>query len=495
MQTVGGGRYQLETEIAKGAIGTVWRALDARTGDRVAVKMLRPDAAEDPELVATFLAEAEILAGLDHPSVVRVRDLLATGGQYVLVLDLVNGLDLRRRLRADGPLPPAVAVNVVAQVADALGYLHGRGIMHGDVKPSNILVPVDGTRVRLTDFGVARRVPPPRGGAGERATHATPEYVSPEVVAGDPPSPAADVYALGIVLYELFCGRSPYRGGTAGEVLRRHGTCVPVPPPGLPESVWPVIMDCMALDPARRPVTAVVANRLRGLEPALDGLAPLPALGAEAVTWWPREADDTAPVPSTRRRVTWEPVESAPVSPASGYSRSVVAIAPAPDPVPPAAPADPVSPAALVSPVGSASPVSGRGARRMPVIAGLVGAVVLVALLASVGGYLLLGRGHGAHPVAVTSSQPVPSSSPSAVPSDPPSTSPTAAPSTGPSTASADPPSAAPTGPARTTAPTTGSGSVGQDKPAPDKTIHPTGTGSPTIPGIGDPLPTMPGGR
>src|SRR5882672_4581502 len=106
MQTVGAGRYELEAEIAKGAIGTVWRALDTRTGERVAIKMLRPEAAAEPDLVSSFLAEAEILAGLDHPAVVRVRDLLATDGQYILVLDLVNGLDLRRRLRADGPLPP-----------------------------------------------------------------------------------------------------------------------------------------------------------------------------------------------------------------------------------------------------------------------------------------------------------------------------------------------------------------------------------------------------
>jgi serine/threonine protein kinase len=284
----GEGRYQLEAEIAKGATGTVWRALDTATGERVAVKLLRPESAAQPDVVDRFLTEAEILAELDHPSIVRVRDLVPAGGGYALVLDLVNGPDLKHRLRADGTLPPAVAADVVAQVADALAYLHGRGIVHGDVKPGNILVPVDGARVRLADFGVASRVPLPSAGAGPWALRATPEYVAPEMVAGGPAGPASDIYALGVVLYELLSGRTPYRGGTATEVLLRHATCTPVPPLGMPEQVWPVILACTAPDPADRPTTVTLANRLRGLEPLLDGLPALPALTADAVTWWPR---------------------------------------------------------------------------------------------------------------------------------------------------------------------------------------------------------------
>lgn len=306
---VGEGRYELEAELARGAMGTVWRALDTCRGDRVAVKLLRPGTAAQPEQLDRFLTEAELLADLDHPSIVRVRDLVPAHGGYALVLELVQGADLRQRLRSDGTLPPAVAAEVVAQVADALACLHGQGIVHGDVKPGNILVPADGAPVRLADFGAARRLPAgpcvlpagpcvlpagpcasPAPGSPPARVHATPEYAAPELVAGWRAGPASDVYALGILLYELLSGRSPYRGGSAEEVLMRHTTCTPVPPWGMPERVWPVILACTVPDPAHRPAMATIANRLRGLEPLLDGLPALPALPVDAVTWWPRTA-------------------------------------------------------------------------------------------------------------------------------------------------------------------------------------------------------------
>jgi serine/threonine-protein kinase len=263
-------------------------------------------------------------------------------------MDLVDGEDLRKRLRRDGPVPPAVAANVVSQVAAVLTYLHGRGIVHGDVKPGNVLVPADGGPVRLADFGVARRFPrrasqrngrvngsSPPGADGEESTaetgtgrivHATPEYVAPEVVVGGTPTPAADVYALGVVLFELLCGRSPYRGGPPLDVLRRHAACLPVPPPGLPPAAWPVIEECMALDPAARPSAAAVAARMPEVEEALDGLPPLPELATDAVTWWPRPDGDRPTVTGVARAVTWVPLQAAPVSPASAYSGRMVAI-------------------------------------------------------------------------------------------------------------------------------------------------------------------------
>jgi serine/threonine-protein kinase len=314
-------RYRLVTEIARGAIGTVWRAWDTSTDEPVAVKLLRPEAAAQPELVAAFLNEAELIADLDHPSIIRPRNFLSEGTDgwtgMALVMELIEGADLRRRLRTGGPLEPAMAAGIAAQVADALAYLHGRGVVHGDVKPANILLSDLGGPVRLADFGVARRISrdptveirPGTAPIRRRAILATPEYVAPEVVAGHNPSAAADIYALGLVLYELLCGRSPYRGGTATEVLRRHARCVPVPPPGLPPVVWPVIEDCLTPDPADRPDAAALAARLRAVEPALDGLPAMAPLPAEAVTWWDRDAS-TVVVVASARPVTWVPLRA-----------------------------------------------------------------------------------------------------------------------------------------------------------------------------------------
>ena len=337
------GRYRLDAEIARGAIGMVWSGRETGTGRAVAVKLLRPEAESQPALVRNFVDEAEILAELSHPCIVRPIEFGREAGRLVFVMELIDGEDLRKRLRRDGPVPPAVAVNLVAQLANALAYLHERGIVHGDVKPGNLIVPADGGPVRLADFGVARRVRRPDA---ERATHATPEYVSPEVVEGASPSPASDVYAMGVVLFELLCGRSPFKGGTPLDVLARHRQCTVVPPAGLPARVWPLIEHCMEPDPARRPDARAIGVRLRRVESELAGMPPLPALADGDVTWWPR--------PDGRSRgqahVRWVPLEVAPVSPAYGGRMVALPVMEFQGPVS----APPVS-----AVPGSAAPVSG----------------------------------------------------------------------------------------------------------------------------------------
>ena len=287
MDKVLAGRYALEAEIARGAIGTVWRARDLTTGETVAAKVLLPETQQDPDVVKGLLAEAAILAELNHPGIVRARDVIANG-LHALVMDLVEGEDVRQRLRNKGPFRPSEVAIVGAQIADALSAVHAAGIVHGDVKPGNVLLPSDGGPAKLGDFGVARRVQLP-----DTVTHATPEYVAPEVVAGAKPTPASDVYSFGMVLYEMACGRSPYRGGSVSDVIERHATCVPVRPEGMPAQLWRAIRRCVEHDPARRPSAEEVARDLRGVVPQLVGL-PAPDPLPESATTYQARSDQPA---------------------------------------------------------------------------------------------------------------------------------------------------------------------------------------------------------
>lgn len=327
-------RYALQAEIARGAVGTVWRARDLSTGEVVAVKILHRDMAGEADVVQAFREEGRVLAGLNHPGVVRPRDFVADGGELALVMDLVEGTDLRRLLKTGGPMSPAAAVDVVGQVAEALAAVHAAGIVHGDVKPGNILVPDEG-RVRLIDFGVAHHIQRP-----VEATHATPEYVAPEVVDGWPVEPASDVYGLGIVLYEALTGRSPYRGGPVEDVLARHRRCEPVRPESMPDPLWTVIEDCVTPDPARRPAAAGLATTLATLAPVVRDLPAAARMPKSAVSWRERA---TAPVSPAAPH----PVSPAPVSPPA------VAAAASVSPAAPVIPAQ-ISPAAPVSPAPSA---------------------------------------------------------------------------------------------------------------------------------------------
>jgi serine/threonine-protein kinase len=432
-------RYELDAVIASGAAGTVWRGRDLTTGKRVAVKLLHPSAAAQPDVVEAFREEARVLGELRHPGVVRAHDFLhLSDGTYALVMDLVAGRDLRRLLSADGPLAPGAAASVLAQVAAAISAVHAAGVVHGDVKPGNILVPepagTDG--VRLVDFGVAQRMQRPSG-----ATHATPEYVAPEVVAGHPPMPASDVYGIGIVAYEALSGRSPFRGGSVDEVLRRHHGWTVVQLPGVPKPLWDLIDRCLGLDPALRPTAGELSLRLAGLAPELTGLPPV-VLAPGIPTLQPRgdreptdgglvsldsllgsapaassvaEPSGAGPAGTEPTRVVRSWDRSAPAGPASTGPR----------PAPVAASAEPAP--------RHADPEPAAGGSRTKLLLGVAAGVVLVALLA-IGGWLVVGRGgqqpaspaaDPKHPSASTpahqqhhrSASPPPSS-PSATPGD-----------------------------------------------------------------------------
>src|SRR3954470_18123579 len=207
------GRYRLGERLGGGAVADVFKAVDERLQRPVAIKVFRGDAAQQ---LQRHDAEMLTLAALDHPSLVTVFDAGTDddSGQPYLVMQLIEGPTLADELRG-GRLQPERAARYGAALADALGYVHERGLVHRDVKPANVLITEDG-RVHLADFGIARLV----DSAHQTRTGdvlGTPAYFAPEQVAGEPVGPPADVYALGIVLYEALTGRRPFEG-TALEV-------------------------------------------------------------------------------------------------------------------------------------------------------------------------------------------------------------------------------------------------------------------------------------
>ncbi len=276
------GRYQFEAEIARGAAGVVHRARDLVGGEMVAVKVLHTESAAEPTMAAAFLDEAEVLSELDHPGIVRPRDLIINGDLMALVMELVEGVDLRRSLNENGPMSPQRAATVVSELAQVLAVIHEAGIVHGDVKPGNIMLPSNGGPVRLIDFGVARRIASPDG-----PTHGTPDYAAPELINGEPSSAKTDVYGVGLVLFEALCGRNPYRGGPIDEVLARHRTSIPLRPEQVPSELWSIVESCLAGRPEARPAVESLPSMLRAVMPVLTDVAA-PAL-AEPPVLRPRD--------------------------------------------------------------------------------------------------------------------------------------------------------------------------------------------------------------
>ena len=271
-----GGRYRLVRRIATGGMGEVWQADDTVLGRRVALKVLVEELAADDRATRRFVREARATARLAHPNVARVYDFGRGGGPPFLVMELLEGETLAARL-ASGPLPPAEAARVAAAVADALEAAHQRGIVHRDVKPSNIML-TPGGEVKVLDFGIAAAADETHSTTGS-GLYATVAYVSPERVAGEPATPASDVYSLGAVLYELLCGRPPFPGSSPALVARAHLHDQPVPvrqlAPWVPARLAEACEAAMAKDPARRPSSAAsLAIRLRAASAAAPGAAP-----------------------------------------------------------------------------------------------------------------------------------------------------------------------------------------------------------------------------
>ncbi|MGW1868677.1 serine/threonine-protein kinase [Streptomyces mauvecolor] len=340
-----GSKYLLEEPLGRGATGTVWRARQRETagseasvagqpGETVAIKVLKEELANDADVVMRFLRERSVLLRLRHDNIVRTRDLVVEGDLLALVMDLIDGPDLHRYIRENGPLTPVAASLLTAQIADALAASHADGVVHRDLKPANVLLDErDGAmHPMLTDFGIARLADSP----GLTRTHefvGTPAYVAPESAEGRPQTSAVDIYGAGILLYELVTGRPPFAGGTALEVLHRHLSEEPRRPTTVPAPLWTVIERCLSKDPDRRPSAENLARGLRVVASgigvhstsaqveAADGVGallapdPAPAPVPEA----PGAADPTQVLPSNA--ASYDPAARTSVLPQTGQTQ------------------------------------------------------------------------------------------------------------------------------------------------------------------------------
>jgi eukaryotic-like serine/threonine-protein kinase len=286
------GRYRIQERIARGGMATVYRAIDTRLDRTVAVKVMHPTLAADPEFVSRFTREAKSAARLSHPNVVAVFDQ-GSDGVVFLVMEYVDGATLRDLIRDRGRLSPRQALDVIAPVLGALDAAHRAGIVHRDIKPENVLISTDG-RIKVADFGLARAIQASHLTATSGLLIGTAAYLAPEQIEHGVADPRTDLYAAGIMLYELLTGLPPYVGATPMAVVFKHvHERVPAPSavrPDVPRQIDALVLDATQRDPDDRPPTASelleqlqAAARTLPQEP-LDLTQPTQVLGAHLTT-------------------------------------------------------------------------------------------------------------------------------------------------------------------------------------------------------------------
>lgn len=258
-------RYQLLERFGSGGMANVFRARDMLLDRYVAIKVLRDDRSRDADFDEQFRHEARAVANLTHPNIVTVYDFGFDNGQPFIVMELVPGTDLKSVLRKRGRFTVDEAIPLIVQACAGIGYAHRAGLVHCDVKPHNMLVTPD-NRLKVTDFGIARALATITPGERTDVVWGSPQYFAPEQAAGHAPSPASDVYSLGIVLYEMLTGTLPFTASTAEELARLHLNADPMPPseyvPDIPKSLEEIILKVLSKEPSARYRTADQLGRV-----------------------------------------------------------------------------------------------------------------------------------------------------------------------------------------------------------------------------------------
>ncbi|HZD86401.1 MAG TPA: Stk1 family PASTA domain-containing Ser/Thr kinase [Gaiellaceae bacterium] len=282
IDTLFDGRYRIVRKLGAGGMADVYLAEDQELGRRIAIKILNDRHANDDQFIERFRREAKNAAALNHPNIVSIYDRGEAEDTYYIAMEYLDGRSLKELIVGHGPAPPKVAVEYARQILSALRFAHRHGIVHRDIKPHNVLVDREG-RVKVTDFGIARAGTSQMTEAGSIV--GTAQYLSPEQARGGDVDPRSDLYSLGVVLYELLTGETPFEGDTPVEIAMKHLSKAPEPPsslrPGLPRELDMVVMRALAKDPEDRYQSADEMEA--DLERVVRG-APVSAVTAESAT-------------------------------------------------------------------------------------------------------------------------------------------------------------------------------------------------------------------
>lgn len=258
-------RYQLEEVLGSGGMANVYRARDVVLDRPVAIKVLRKEYSTNDNFQKQFWLEARSAANLSHPNIVTVHDFGAADDLLYIVMELVPGKDLKQLVRERGRFPYQQGIPLMIQACAGVGYAHRAGLVHCDIKPHNMLVSKD-MRLKVTDFGIARALATIKPGEKNDVVWGSPLYFAPEQAAGEAPTPASDVYSLGVVLYEILTGTTPFTASSADELARLHISARPLAiseyVPDVPPALEEIVMKVLSKEPAARYRTADQLGRV-----------------------------------------------------------------------------------------------------------------------------------------------------------------------------------------------------------------------------------------
>ncbi len=377
-----GSVYILDEVIGSGVQGTVWKGHKEDSEQPLAFKILRRDLTSEPGVVDAFLRERETLRRITSPNVIEVHDIVAENGTLGLVMDYVDGGDLDDLIRSHGALEPAMIAYLGANIAAGVGAVHAAGVVHGDIKPANILIDSSTTpgTPKIADFGIAR-ICDSTAATRTAVGMGTLVYMAPEASAGVPPSPAKDVYALGIVLYQLACGVPPFAGSPA-YLVKMHSQMAPGRPAGIPDQLWSLISGMLDKDPAKRPSVLEVYQTLAPLTTALAGRPAAPTL---------TEPPAASPLPDREGAQTIIAPLNTPGAPAPAGGRPSTWLS-----VQPHAQSDTTATGPVPPPADPAPPRQERGRGRRPALAALLALALVIGVVGGgAGAYHLLGARDG----------------------------------------------------------------------------------------------------